>query len=155
MFLDFLFHNTWPWWAAGIGLGLTAVGLAWVTGRRLGISSGFSDACSWVSGGESFSWKMLFLLGLPLGAFLATAKGWNWTLLYGRLDALTSGSFALKAILLFIAGSFIGFGARWAGGCTSGHSIMGVSLGNKMSIAATVVFILAGALFARLLLRGM
>jgi hypothetical protein len=150
-----LFVETWAWWAAGLGIGLTAVGLAWFTGKRLGVTGGFVDACSVSSGKEmkSFPWKLWFLVGLPIGGFLANAGHWNWTWLYGRLDGITYGSIWLKALWLLVSGVLIGFGARWAGGCTSGNSIMGVSLGSKMSILATLAFLTAGILVTNLLFR--
>jgi uncharacterized membrane protein YedE/YeeE len=36
----------------------------------------------------------------------------------------------------------IGYGARWAGGCTSGHGISGCSAGSPESFAATATFFL-------------
>ena len=79
-----LFSQTWSWWAAGLGLGLTAVGLAWFTGKRLGVTGGFEDACSIVTKDSAFNaspsnWKLLFILGLPLGACLANLGHWSWT----------------------------------------------------------------------------
>lgn len=155
-----LFSRTWPWWAAGAGIGLTAVALAWATGRKLGVTGGFEDACSVLTRDRgSFEpspsrWKIWFILGLPLGGFLANAGDWNWTWLYGRLDTITFGSLPLKLVWLFLGGVMIGFGARWAGGCTSGNSIMGVSLGSKMSILATLAFLVAGIIVTNLLFRA-
>jgi uncharacterized membrane protein YedE/YeeE len=158
-FLQLLFTQTWSWWAGGLGIGLTALGLAWFTGKRLGVTGGFEDACSIVTRDESSydvspsKWKLWFILGLPLGGFLATCGDWNWTWLYGRLDAFTFGSPLAKTVWLFLSGLLIGFGARWAGGCTSGHCIMGISLGNKMSILLTLAFLAAGILLANILVK--
>lgn len=151
-----LFVESWAWWAAGAGIGLTAVALAWFTGKRLGVTGGFVDACSVAMGKglKGFPWKVWFILGLPIGGFLANAGHWNWTWLYGRLDGITYGSVWLKALWLFVSGILIGFGARWAGGCTSGNSIMGVALGNKMSILVTLAFLVAGILVTNFLFRA-
>jgi uncharacterized membrane protein YedE/YeeE len=148
-----LFTNSWHWAAAGLGIGLTALALAWFTGKRLGVTGGFVDACSVVTNASS-SWKIWFILGLPLGGVLATIGNWNWTLTYGRLDALVYGSIWMKAAWLFLSGILIGFGARWAGGCTSGNSIMGVALGSKMSILATLAFIAAGVIVTNLIFKA-
>lgn len=149
-----LFMNTWHWVAAGLGIGLTALALAWFMGKRLGVTGGFVDACSIVTNSFSSSWKIWFILGLPLGGVLATIGHWNWTLTYGRLDALTYGVFWMKALWLFLSGILIGFGARWAGGCTSGNSIMGVALGSKMSILATLAFIAAGVIVTNIIFKA-
>jgi uncharacterized membrane protein YedE/YeeE len=149
-----LFIQTWPWWAGGLGIGLTALGLAWFTGKKLGVTGGFVDACSLISKeNRKDSWKFYFILGLPLGGVLATAGHWNWTFLFGQLDAFTMGNFFVKFIWLFIAGLLVGYGARWAGGCVSGNSIMGIPLGSKMSILATVAFLTAGILTAQLIFK--
>jgi uncharacterized protein len=154
-----LFSLTWAWWAAGIGLGLTALGLAWFKGRRLGVTGGFEDACSVLTKNGAFQsspshWKLWFLVGLPLGGFLANAGDWSWTWLYGRLDSVVFGSLFLKIFWLLVSGFLVGFGARWAGGCTSGNSLMGISLGDKMSILATIAFLAAGILVANILYKA-
>lgn len=156
--LHLLFTKTWPWWAAGIGIGLTAVGLAWFTARRLTVMGGYEDACSLAVKNPVFNpspsrWKLWFILGLPLGGLFAGAGHWCWTWLYGRLDAVTFGVLFWKILWLLAGGFLVGFGARWAGGCVSGNSIMGVSLGNKMSIFATVAFLAVGIILANLLFR--
>lgn len=157
--VQLVFSQTWSWWAAGLGLGLTALGLAWFTGKRLGVTGGFEDACSVVTQDSTFNpspsnWKLWFILGLPLGGFLANIGHWSWTWLYGRLDAITFGSLLLKIPFLLVGGFLIGFGARWAGGCTSGNTIMGVSVGSKMSILATVAFLAAGILVTNIIFKA-
>lgn len=150
----FLFQNNWDWRLTGVLLGLTVFALVWVTGRLFGVSSAYSDVCD-LAGGGLMTWKIWFIIGLPLGALVAHFHGWSWTLLYGRLDALCLGNMFLKIILLFMGGFLLGFGARWSGGCTGGHTIMGIAQRSIMSIAATVVFLLAGIVMAHLLVRGM
>jgi uncharacterized membrane protein YedE/YeeE len=50
-----------------------------------------------------------------------------------------------------IAGGFlVGFGTRYAGGCTSGHSIMGLSNLQMPSLVATVSFMAGGFFSANL-----
>ena len=156
-----LIAYSWPWWSAGIGIGLTALGLAWFTGRRLGVTGGFEDACQVLTkdettyNGSPSHWKLWFILGLPLGGFLSNIGHWGWTFLFGRLDAITFGSFIFKVLWLLIGGFLVGFGARWAGGCTSGNSIMGISLGSKMSILATLAFLAAGILLTNILFKAL
>jgi len=57
-----------------------------------------------------------------------------------------------KGILLMVIGGFlVGFGTRYADGCTSGHSIMGLSLLNTGSLVATIGFFAGGLLMTHLL----
>ncbi len=53
--------------------------------------------------------------------------------------------FSLKGLVFFVLGGFlVGFGTRYAGGCTSGHSIMGLSTLQWPSLVATCCFMAGG-----------
>lgn len=60
---------------------------------------------------------------------------------------------SLKGIIIMIIGGFlVGFGTRYAGGCTSGHAIMGISNLQWPSMVATVCFMIGGFIMANLIL---
>ncbi len=66
----------------------------------------------------------------------------NWELL-----------FTLKGFILMVAGGFlVGFGTRYAGGCTSGHAIMGLSNLQVPSLIATICFMVGGIIMANFIL---
>ena len=66
-------------------------------------------------------------------------------LFVGQLNiALTHAS--ENVIVLAIAGLAVGFGTRLANGCTSGHGVCGISRFSLRGIAATMAYILAGAI---------
>jgi len=71
----------------------------------------------------------------------------------GLFDTVFTSRMDVKLAVLFAGGLLVGFGARWAGGCTSGHSIMGISQGQKASMLVTVGFMAAGMLVANFLFR--
>ena len=53
--------------------------------------------------------------------------------------------FTIKGLVFFVIGGFlVGFGTRYAGGCTSGHSIMGLSTLQWPSLVATCCFLAGG-----------
>lgn len=53
--------------------------------------------------------------------------------------------FTLRGLIFFVIGGFmVGFGTRYAGGCTSGHAIMGLSSLQWPSLVATVMFMIGG-----------
>lgn len=59
----------------------------------------------------------------------------------------------IRGFVLMAAGGFlVGFGARYAGGCTSGHAIMGLSTLQWPSLIATVCFMAGGFIMANLFL---
>ncbi len=61
--------------------------------------------------------------------------------------------FSLRGLLLMVVGGFlVGFGTRYAGGCTSGHAIMGLSNLQWPSLVATVCFMIGGFIMANLIL---
>lgn len=64
-----------------------------------------------------------------------------------------SNVFTLKGLVFFVLGGFlVGFGTRYAGGCTSGHSIMGLSTLQWPSLIATCCFMIGGFFSANILL---
>ena len=70
-------------------------------------------------------------------------------------DALFSvnAMLSLKGfVLLFLGGLLIGFGTRYAGGCTSGHAISGLSNFQIPSLIAVIGFFIGGLLMAHLIL---
>ena len=73
---------------------------------------------------------------------LVPAEIFNW-------HALLS----LKGIIMMVVGGLlVGFGTRYAGGCTSGHSIMGLSNLQLPSLIATISFMAGGFLVANFIL---
>lgn len=70
------------------------------------------------------------------------------------LDILNWQSlFTLKGFLMMVVGGFlVGFGTRYAGGCTSGHAIMGIANLQMPSLIATTSFMIGGILMANFIL---
>jgi uncharacterized membrane protein YedE/YeeE len=59
----------------------------------------------------------------------------------------------VKGLILMVGGGFlVGFGTRYAGGCTSGHAIMGISNLQLPSLIATCCFMLGGFFVANIVL---
>lgn len=119
-------------------------------------------------------WNLFFVAGIIIGGFIAT----QWlsdpdpVKLHPALAAelssygITDNSHLLPAelfsfeslftlrgfIVLVIGGFLVGFGTRYAGGCTSGHSIMGLSNLQWPSLVATVMFMVGGFIMANRIL---
>lgn len=94
----------------------------------------------------SFSWQMVLMIGVMAGAFVAARLmgdfGLRWT--PGpdpQWQAVFGPSRLKRAVFVFVAGVIVEFGARLAGGCTSGLAVSG---GVQLSPAA---FIFMAALF--------
>lgn len=84
----------------------------------------------------------LAALGLSFDGSLMPMEIFSW-------DAL----FSLKGLFFFVIGGFlVGFGTRYAGGCTSGHAIMGLSNLQWPSLIATCCFMVGGFVMTWLIL---
>ncbi|MDM1044048.1 YeeE/YedE family protein [Myroides sp. 1354] len=121
------------------------------------------------------TWNLLFLIGTILGGFIAyhflsvngaaiplgestiqklnelgiesAGQAYVPTELFGE-EAFSS----IKTILLLlIAGFFVGFGSRYAGGCTSGHAITGLSNFQLPSLIAVIGFFIGGLIMVHLI----
>jgi uncharacterized membrane protein YedE/YeeE len=102
------------------------------------------------------NYTVLFLLGAVGGAFLAAWTGGEltgrwlppmWEARFGE------GSLALRLAAAFAGGAIMAFGARLAGGCTSGHGISGTLQLSVGSWLAVICFFLGGIPIAMLLFR--
>lgn len=61
--------------------------------------------------------------------------------------------FSLRGVIMLVGGGFlVGFGSRYAGGCTSGHAIMGLSDLQWPSLVATIMFMVGGFAMANFIL---
>lgn len=120
------------------------------------------------------TWNLLFLVGAVVGGYIANTWLSDGSVVdisentIRDLSALGiaapteiqpteifSWEFAssLKGILFLVIGGFlVGFGARYAGGCTSGHAISGLSDLQIPSLIAVVGFFIGGLLMTYLIL---
>lgn len=120
------------------------------------------------------SWNLLFVVGSVIGGFIANTwlnDGSVVEISQATINDLAaigiaapvgiqpteifSWEFASTAkglIFLIFGGFLVGFGARWAGGCTSGHAISGLSDLQIPSLIAVVGFFIGGLVMTHLLL---
>lgn len=149
----------WPWWLGAIGLAAAALSYLVLVGRGLGVSGILGAALlraePWAAGpgrGESG----LFLVGVVLGGglFAVVAHTGIETAPAG-MYARIFGSLAWPA--LFFGGVLVGAGTALAGGCTSGHGLVGCGRLQVPSLVATACFFGTGialALAVRALVLG-
>lgn len=115
--------------AGGLLIGAAASLLLWLNGRIAGVSGVLAGLRAWRAGERA--WRLLFLLGLALGA-------WGWHAVSGRPFVPRSG---LGAGWLVLAGLLVGWGTAQAHGCTSGHGVCGLARLSARSLAATATFL--------------
>jgi hypothetical protein len=130
------------WYVIGPLIGLTVVGMLWVTNRPLGALGGYIDLHDWLRRpSQKIGWRFFFLVGVVGGGLLYSllGAGIHPSLTYGGF-ASSFGSPVIEATLLGTAGLLMGYGARTAAGCTSGHGITGTAMGSPSSYVATMTF---------------
>ena len=86
-------------------------------------------------------WQVWFIAGLILGWLVLSLMrgGQSFGLEYGALSRLLPLGVLIP--VLFFGGMLMGFGARWAGGCTSGHGLSGTAARSPASFIATISFL--------------
>lgn len=136
-----------PWWAGGLGIGIVLI-LAVALAQPIGVSTQYvvldgvllhhvlpdvADRSPYLAdaaaGWTLLNYEFFFVLGIPLGAFLASwvTQRFSTRLVpseWGRRVGPIPGR---RLVWSFIGGFILLFGARFGGGCTSGHMISGVS----------------------------
>lgn len=116
----------------GLMLGVATAILLLGVGRIAGISGIFS---SLLKPKRVEMWQVLFIAGLIVSP-----------LLYRLVKPLPVLDISTSIPLLIAAGLLVGFGTRLGSGCTSGHGICGNARLSPRLMAATVTFMLFGAL---------
>ncbi len=125
------------WWILGPSVGLVTLGLVATINERIGVLGGFSDVVERIEGRGRLGWKAFFLVGVIAGGLLFSLLSGHWGHA-GGYGWLGRGWVAGPALLG--AGVLIGFGAKTAGGCTSGNGLGGCSVASPGSFVATGTF---------------
>ncbi len=170
----------WPWYVSGPLIALVMFGLI-MEGKSLGMSANLRTICTMSGAGKysdffCFDWKrdrwnLMVLMGAIFGGFIASYflnANAPVILAQDTINALSEMGFndagsaflpekifglsSTSAIVLMILGGFlVGFGARYAGGCTSGHAITGLSHLQWPSLIAVVGFFIGGLVMTHVL----
>jgi hypothetical protein len=152
----------WSPYIVGVGIGV----LSWLaflfSDHPLGVSTAYARTAGMIERAArgqraeqksyyqeyapKVDWEWMLVLGLLIGAGLSaiTSGDFRWEV----VPPLWKGAFGespVARILVALAGGWlIGFGARWAGGCTSGHGISGTLQLVLSSWVAVICFFVGG-----------
>ncbi|PIQ83916.1 MAG: YeeE/YedE family protein [Candidatus Omnitrophica bacterium CG11_big_fil_rev_8_21_14_0_20_63_9] len=120
----------------GVLIGVAATVLLAGNGRLAG-NSGMLHRLLPPQPGDAM-WRILYLLGLVLGAGL-----------YAWLQPQPAAAAAARAahpLAVLLGGVIVGVGTRLGGGCTSGHGVCGIARLSLRSFVATLIFMVVGML---------
>lgn len=168
-FFNKLIFESWPWYVGGPLIGVFAIVVLLLERKALGVSSSFEQICAVALPKTELrksilkdTWQLWFVLGMILGGAIlhvaglqterialsdaasATLTSQGITDLSGYVPAELFRFAVPQLIILTLGGFMIGFGSRYAGGCTAGHSIMGIAQLAPSSILSTIGFFAGG-----------
>jgi uncharacterized membrane protein YedE/YeeE len=162
--LDLLFAPRWSPYLAGAGIGVLMTLAFLLSNRPIGCSTAFLKARGmlgrlWarerVDANEYYrkfaptvDWQFMIVPGVVIGAFVAawTSGVFQVELMPVYWTARIGDSFPLRWVVALAGGLLLGFGSRWAGGCTSGHGIGGNLQLSIASMLASAGFFIGGIL---------
>ena len=131
MTIDWNHFTPWASLAGGVVLGLAVALFILLNGRVLGVS-GILGGLARPRKGD-LGWRVAFVAGLLVAPTL-------WRL----FAEVPTPRIDTSLPVLVIAGLLVGWGTRYAAGCTSGHGVCGLARLSRRSLAATLTFMAAG-----------
>jgi uncharacterized membrane protein YedE/YeeE len=125
----------------GALIGLASALLMLSNGRIAGISGILGGVLT--TAGDKI-WRLCFIAGLIVAPIILG--------LLGR--ALPEPQMPASWLLIVVAGALVGFGARYGGGCTSGHGVCGIARLSARSIVATAIFMVTAIVVVAITRHG-
>jgi len=159
----------WSPYAVGIGIGLLSCLTFILSDKPIGCSTALSRTSgmleSLIRGGKvaekayykkyapSIDWEWMLVLGIFIGGFISAKLSGQFQVVWvptkwAETFGYTPG---LRWLFGLIGGIIMSFGARWAGGCTSGHGISGTLQLAVSSWIAAICFFISGIGTAKLI----
>jgi len=141
--MDWLTMDRWSPYAVGMGIGILSWLAFLLSDKPIGCSTAFTRTSGMLERllrgkkvhekpyyrkfAPVVDWEWMLVVGVVLGAFLSSmlsgAFGLEWV--PAVWQAKVGPSPVVRWVVALVGGVIMGFGARWAGGCTSGHGISG------------------------------
>jgi uncharacterized membrane protein YedE/YeeE len=169
--MELLTEVRWSPYAVGIGIGILSWFSFLISREPISCSTSFART----SGGIEklfrgkkvelklyyqeiklvLDWQGMLVLGIVIGSLISAMLSgdfhWQW------VPSIWASAFgtspALRVVVALIGGVWLGFGARWAGGCTSGHGISGTLQLAVSSWISAICFFIGGILMAQFLFK--
>ena len=158
--LDYFTQVVWSPYIAGAGIGVMSCLAFLLSDRPLGCSTAYIKASGLIwktikndtfAGKEFYQeivpqvdWAFMIIPGIMIGAFISAVLSGQFHIFW--VPAMWGASFGynpvFRVLVALAGGILLGFGASWAGGCTSGHGITGSI---QLSLASIIT---AGCFFA-------
>lgn len=167
--MEWLSLGRWSPYGVGIGIGLLSCVSFLLSDKAIGCSTAFSrtsgmletlfrgkktaEKAYYQKFTPSIDWEWMLVAGIFIGAFLSAGLSGQLHVEWvpARWASTFGGSLILRWIVALMGGMIMGIGARWAGGCTSGHGISGTLQLAISSWLAVICFFAGGVATAMIL----
>ena len=160
--MEWLSLPKWPAMVVGVSIGLLECLTFLLLDKPIGCSTAFARTGGMIERALGrpvmekpyyklfppvVDWEWVFVAGIPLGAFLAASLSGEFRLEWvpPLWRQIFGPGVPLRLATAAAGGFLVGLGARWAGGCTSGHGVCGLARLSRRSIVATAVFMATAA----------
>ena len=100
-------------------------------------------------------WEWMLVIGVVIGSFISAKLSGQFQMQWvpNKWEASFGPTISTRCLVALIGGIVIGFGSRWAGGCTSGHGVSGSLQLAVSSWVAAICFFIGGIVTAMVIFR--
>ncbi len=163
--------KTWSPYVAGVIIGLLQVPAFVIIGSALGASSSYVSVSAYIMRlidpmiaeigyfekymtSMKYAWQTSMVVAIGVGALISSRLSRSNRSTYAPAWRTLAGvSLPQRLGMAFLGGFVLLFGARWAGGCTSGHGISGIGQLAVGSIVVVFFMFVGGMAVANLMRR--
>ena len=167
--MDWLFAERWSPYAVGIGIGILCCATFLLSDKAIGCTTAFARTSGMIERlfrgmkvlnrpyfqrfRPEVDWEWMLVAGIFIGSFISSSLSGTFQIrwLPGDWASVFGFSISRRLMVAIAGGVLMGFGSRWAGGCTSGHGISGTLQLAVSSWLATVCFFVGGIMTAALI----
>lgn len=167
--MRFLTAVRWSPYLVGAGIGVLSWASFYFSDKPIACSTTFAKASGMIERlfrgsqvedkpyykkiGLNIDWQWMLVMGIVLGSFLSAQLSGDFHLQWvpETWENAFGSNPMLRLVGAVLGGVFLGYGARWADGCTSGHGISGAMQLTISSWVSAISFFIGGILTAHLL----
>ena len=169
--MEWLAMTRWSPYVVGAGIGLLSCLAFLLSDKPIGCSTAFARTSGMLERlfrgkkvllkpyyqkfAPAIDWEWMLVVGVCIGAFVSARLSGDFQLQWipTRWAQAAGEGIGLRWLVSLFGGILMGFGARWAGGCTSGHGISGTLQLAVSSWIAAICFFIGGIAAAMMVFK--
>ena len=169
--MNWFTETVWSPYAVGAGIGVLSWFTWLISGKPVGCSTSYARTAGMVEKlfigkkveekpyyrevKPNIDWQWMLVVGMIIGAFVSAviSGDFNWQWLPPAWTASFGDSLWVRLVVGLVGGILLGFGSRWADGCTSGHGISGTMQMAVSGWVSAICFFIGGIALAQILFK--